>query len=347
MENLRRYLNFIRKMDLQDEKKISEALNLKGLYENSNSFPLSSLHFELTESCNAYCKHCYNVSGNNIKADRMTPASWVDFSKYIVEKGGVFECLLSGGEPLLLGNYLFDIMDILSDDGTIFLLMSNGFLLTKEVVTKLKNYMYHWLQLSIDGSSSAYHDDFRGLRGSWDKVIKAAQYVSSADIPLKIAHCVTPGNIDDIDEMCSLAYSLGAKSIMMGGISLSGRVAGNRSLLLSEVEKEILKDKVKTNKEKYNSKMQVKLTNSVKEGLLRHAKRPRSGIIIRPNGDMRIDGMAPFVIGNVLDDDFENIWTQKIDTCWNDERVVEYIKGYNDNDNNINHINYGGPDTLL
>ena len=111
MENLRRYLNVIRKMDLQDEKKISEALKLKGLYENSNSFPLSSLHFELTESCNAYCKHCYNVSGNNIKADRMTPASWVDFSKYIVEKGGVFECLLSGGEPLLLGNYLFDIMD--------------------------------------------------------------------------------------------------------------------------------------------------------------------------------------------------------------------------------------------
>ena len=26
--------------------------------------------------------------------------------------------------------------------------------------------------------------------------------------------------------------------------------------------------------------------------------------MVRPNGDIRIDGMAPFVIGNILTDDF-------------------------------------------
>lgn len=44
-----------------------------------------------------------------------------EFSKYIVKNGGVFECLLSGGEPLLLGDKLFEIMNILHNDGRYFL----------------------------------------------------------------------------------------------------------------------------------------------------------------------------------------------------------------------------------
>lgn len=37
--------------------------------------------------------------------------------------------ILSGGEPLHLGNDSFDMMDILHDDGTSFVIITNGFLL--------------------------------------------------------------------------------------------------------------------------------------------------------------------------------------------------------------------------
>lgn len=65
MDNRRRYLNVLRKMNMQDEAKVSEALRKKGFYTNSDNFPLSALHFELTEACNAKCRHCYNSSGHN------------------------------------------------------------------------------------------------------------------------------------------------------------------------------------------------------------------------------------------------------------------------------------------
>lgn len=339
MDNLKKYYNVLKKMNLQNEFEINEALKRKGFYNNSEVFPLSSLHFELTERCNAFCKHCYNNSGDNT-VDLMTPELWIDFARYIVSKGGMFECLISGGEPLLFGEKLYNLMDLLHNDGTIFLLMTNGYLLNENVVKRLTKYQYHWVQVSIDSVKPEYHDDFRQLKGLWKKATAGAKLISENHIPLKIAHCITPYNLYDFDSMCDLAYELGASSLMAGGISLSGRTNLNRDLLLSENDKKILQDKIRLNREKYDGVMQIRMTNSVRVGLINHSKRPSSGAVIRPNGDIKIDGMAPFVIGNILKDDFETIWKKKINICWQDSRVIEFINNFDDNDRNFNYINY-------
>lgn len=347
MENRRRYLNILKKMNLQEEDIINQALKNKGFYSDSDIYPLSSLHFELTSRCTAFCKHCYNNSGVNNSVDEMTPDRWLDFSKYIVKNGGVFECLLSGGEPLLLGNKLFEIMDVLHDDGTIFLVMTNGYLLTEEMAKRFKKYQYHWFQVSIDGVNAKYHDWFRQSKGNWEKAVRGAKSIADNGIPLKIAHCVTPYNLNDIDGMCDLAYSIGATSIMMGGISLSGRTNDNIDMLLSPSDVEILKEKIEKNKIRYQGKMKVKSTNSVKQGLINHSKRPRSGAVIRPNGDIRIDGMAPFTIGNIINEDFTDLWQNKIDKCWTDIRVQNFIKNFDEDDRNQKLINYVEKDIKL
>ena len=347
MENRRRYYNILRKMNLQEEDIVNQALKDKGFYSDSDIYPLSSLHFELTSKCNAFCKHCYNNSGINNGIDEMTPDRWVEFSKYIVKNGGVFECLLSGGEPLLLGDKLFEIMDILHNDGTIFLVMTNGYLLTEEIAKRFAKYQYPWFQVSIDGANAKYHDWFRQTKGNWDKAVKGAKAIADNGIPLKIAHCVTPYNLKDIDDMCDLAYSIGATSIMMGGISLSGRTSDNQDLLLSPNDKEIMKKKIEENRIRFQGKMKVKSTNSVHQGLINHSKRPRSGAVIRPNGDVRIDGMAPFVIGNILSEDFSILWKERIDNCWMDSRVQAFINNFNNEDRNITQINYVERDIRL
>lgn len=338
--NKRRYQNILRKMNLQEEDVINEAMKKKGLYTSSEIYPLSSLHFELTSKCNALCKHCYNNSGKYNAEDRMNLKRWIDFANYIVSRGGVFECLISGGEPLLFRDGLFEIMDVLHDDGTIFLIMTNGFLLNEEYIKRFKKYQYHWFQISIDGFNAEYHDKFRQLPGSWEKAVSGAKGIVNAGIPLKIAHCVTPYNIDGIDAMCSLAAQIGASSIMIGGISLSGRTGTNLDLLLSDSDKKIMKNKIEENRIRYKGRMKVKSANSVRSGLINHAKHPRSGAVIRPNGDIRIDGMAPFVAGNILDNDFTDIWSRKLEKCWDDIRVNEFIEDFNKNDYNTKYINY-------
>ena len=295
-----------------------------------------------------FCKHCYNNSGtHNEIPDVMTPDKWISFTKHIVELGGVIECHLSGGEPFLLGDSLFDIMDILHDDDTVFLLSTNGYFLTKETACRLGKYNYHWLQISIDSASAAYHDSFRQLRGSWENAIRSATFVVENNIPLKIVHCVTPYNLHEIDDMCSLAFSLGATSIIVGDVCLSGRASGHLDLLLSQREKQILRGKFEENYAKYKGRMLVKISHSVQSGLTKHLIDPRSKAVIRPNGDIKIDDMAPFIVGNIIMDEFSEIWENKINESWKNQKLLEYISAFDSDDRNYSIINYQKDDIKL
>lgn len=44
-----------------------------------------------------------------------------------MKHGGVYEYILSGGEPFLLGDGLFKIMDVLNASDTCFMLLTNGY----------------------------------------------------------------------------------------------------------------------------------------------------------------------------------------------------------------------------
>ena len=126
-------------------KKNIAVMKQNGTYPARFNYPIT-LQFELTGKCNLLCKHCYNRSGDNDRKDDsytlMTPEKWCDLAREIVSDGGIFQCILSGGEPLLLGDKLFDIMDILHKDGTSFVLITNGFLLDSKIAERFKKYRY-------------------------------------------------------------------------------------------------------------------------------------------------------------------------------------------------------------
>ena len=316
-----------------------KKMQSSGLYPESFDLPLL-LQFELTRRCNVFCKHCYNNSGlNNMPEDAMTPEKWKEFCHYLVNKGGIFECIISGGEPLLLGNDLFDIMDILHNDGTYFLLITNGFLLTEEKVKRLSEYRYKWIQISIDGATEEYHDEFRQRKGSWQKAVNGAFMVSSAGLPLTIAHSVSAQNLKDVDTMCDLAYELGAGNIILGEITLSGRTYENQYLLLSEYEREFLLERTEYNAKRFRGKMQVQRSMNEKIQYEQQVGVPCGGAIIRPDGNIRLDCMTPFVVGNILKDDFADIWKRKCINVWDRPEIHEYyenmkfeVKNYVDKD---------------
>ncbi|WP_294471321.1 radical SAM/SPASM domain-containing protein [uncultured Ruminococcus sp.] len=327
------------KARISAQKRNINKLQSAGLYPDRFDLPLL-LQFELTRKCNVFCKHCYNNSGrDNSVADAMTPEKWKNLCKYLVEHGGIFECILSGGEPLLLGNDLFDIMDILHDDGTYFLLITNGFLLTREIVDRLIKYRYKWIQVSIDGATADFHDAFRRRIGSWERAVKGAFMVSSAGLPLTIAHSVSPQNLNDVDEMCDLAYSLGAGNLILGTISLSGRTFDNDYLVLSPEENELLLEKIEFNANRFRGKMQIQRSLDERLQFEQNVGIPNGGLIIRPDGNIRLDCMTPFVLGNVLSDDLIEIWRSKGVDCWDRPEVKAYyehngviVKNYVDDD---------------
>ena len=342
-------INFLqdRKAANDEAQRISSLIADK-LYPESFAMPLT-LQFELTSHCNVHCKHCYNVSGdNNSSPDPMTPENWKKFARYLVNHGGIFQCVISGGEPLLLGDDLFGIMDILHDDRTTFLVISNCLLMTQEKAKKFRKYRYKWFQVSIDGVNAERHDEFRQKKGSWDAAVNAVFMLTNLGVPVVIAHTVTPDNIHEIDAMCTLAYELGASGIILGEVTPSGRTFLNTDILMNHEQRNIFCEKFSENMQRYSGRMSVQRSSNTKIQLLRNINTPNTGAIIRPDGNIRLDCVAPFVIGNILTEDFCEVWRNKAADVWKRPEISDYVNSWEDAEE-INHglKNYYDADVRL
>ena len=182
--------NFIKLQKSIHQKEIEsiKARQEEGTYPKEFDFPLG-VQLELTAKCNLNCKHCYNRSAA-LNDSKMTIDDWKGVVNDIIAHGGVFQTIISGGEPLMVGPKLTEIMDPLHDDGTGFVLITNGYLVDDKWVNLLKKYRYYWIQVSIDHLLEAEHDDFREKKGSWKtKMLKKVHIFNFIALTL-------PGNIN-------------------------------------------------------------------------------------------------------------------------------------------------------
>ncbi|MDO4628320.1 MAG: radical SAM protein [Planctomycetia bacterium] len=308
-------------------------------YPRSFQMPIG-IQYELTANCNLRCKHCYNRSGDQDVQNKMRPEDWIRLSQNIVEHGGVFQTILSGGEPLLLGNHLIKIMDIMSKDQSGFLLISNGLLMDDIWVKKLQKYPFYWIQISIDDSQKEKHDEFRGYDGSWQAAVNAALRISSAGLPLVVAHTINPDNMNHLPEMVELAYQLGANSLICGETMISGRAAQNDFLWLNDEQRNRMFSIIETLQKEWVDKISIRYSIPESIELASREGMPNRAVIIRPNGDVRIDCMLPFTIGNVLETPFVDIWRSKGINCWNNPDVKDYISQLQPGIKNTDYVNH-------
>ncbi len=343
--NLRQ--KYIKAQKLQNAK---EYVNLKkriknGLYPKIFSMPLA-IQFEVTSECNLFCKHCYNQSSMYRKSI-MTIENWKNVVCDIIDHGGIFQCIISGGEPLLLGEELINIMQPLACDGTGFVLITNGYLVNKELVDRLKEFKFFWVQVSIDHLLAEQHDSFRGKQGSWEKAVKAAYLFSSAGIPLRIAHSMTIDSAKYLPQFAELCYQLGASSLICGEIILSGRSAFHKDLLLCEKNFDCLYKTINDVREKYKNRINIITSANEVVQMKFKTKTPNGSIIIRPDGSVRLDCIAPFTIGNVLKKSFSDIWSEKGADAWQKDDVKWYLRELEIHGHETKHINHVDADIEL
>lgn len=304
-----------------------------------------SIQFELTSRCNLKCLHCYNRSGTN--NDRVSPKDWINLCNKLVENGGIFQATLSGGEPLLLKDDLWRIMDILHNDGTVFNLISNGILFNKDIIEKCKKYNFFWIQISIDNPKPNLHDNFRCMPGAWYKAATSAYHIALSGIPLRIASTITPNDINNLENFIKMAINLGASYYVIGEVMPSGRAFDNKKLFLSHNERNIFYEEMDKLIKKYSKDIVIYMSGSQKVQLEYASSGVVEGVIIRPDGNIRLDCGCPFIIGNFLDDDFIKIWKNKTN-CWQDKKIREYIDAC-DPISGFNTLidNYNQPDVLI
>ena len=274
-------------------------------YLNEASFP-TMLQFELTGACNLKCKQCYNDSGS--KPTLMTAEHWKNFSNKVAND--LLSVTLSGGEPLLLGEQLFELMDIFALSNTWINLISNGFLIARETARRLAEYNLGWVEISIDSPFAEYHDYLRGVQGSWRRAVLAASYLASYNVPVFIGTCVTPKTLADLDAMTKLAQEIGVKGLTLTKIFMSGRAFSHEEeLLLSEEDtKKFVNTAMKLKKNTKDIVINFS-TQSIQDALQDDTGTTNYQIpIIRPDAKMRLSCFEPIIVGDVLNEDIQVLW---------------------------------------
>jgi MoaA/NifB/PqqE/SkfB family radical SAM enzyme len=218
-------------------------------------------------------------------------------------------------------------MDVLDDSGVRFIFVTNGLLMDERNVKRLSKYDYYWIQVSIDGSRPEIHDKIRGVKGSWKKAVNAANMISQAGLPLVISHVIQRDNIDYLDEMLRTSHLLGAKRIITGKFTFSGRAILNRKAI--DIDNNKIRKAyqfLKTRRDQYEGRMDVVTSTDPTFYLRYRILEPSSVLLIRPNGDVKVDCILPFKIGNVLNEKISSIWDRIGRSAWKNSEVIEYIK---------------------
>ena len=158
---------------------------------SSNDF-LRSIHFDIAGACNERCVHCY-IPGECKKKTIETNL----FFRILEEARNlnVVHVTLSGGEPLLHGDFIAFLERCREFDLSVNVL-SNLTLLTEDhIVEMLKNPLLS-VQASLYSMDPLVHDSITGLIGSFDKTVDGILRLIDVGIPVQISCPVIKQNKD-------------------------------------------------------------------------------------------------------------------------------------------------------
>ena len=193
------------------EKKLLLDLLIKSFQWHLNYFikktprPLSCGIY-LTSRCNFRCEFC------NIWRKKDPVTLPLDRLKKIIddlETAGCFYLSFSGGEPLIV-DYFDDLLGYLAQSKIAYKhLVTNGYLLDKNVATRLASSGLNEISISIDGEES-FHDRRRGISGAWSKALKAIENIKefAPKIKVVINTIFLPWDLRQIDTVLELSEKL-------------------------------------------------------------------------------------------------------------------------------------------
>jgi len=190
-----------------------------------------------TNACNLRCKHCYQ------RADKPTPDELTTKERLAIidqlDENNVSALAFSGGEPLMRRD-IFKIIEYTHEKGIYISIATNGTLLTRNTVSRLKKSGVGYIEISLDGATKETHESFRGIKGCFEKTIQGIKNSVEAGIYTCIATTATKHNLNEIPRIIELAKKLKVKRVIIFNFIPTGRGEEIIHLDLSPKEREDL-----------------------------------------------------------------------------------------------------------
>ncbi len=314
--------------------------------------PHFTVQFHFTDICNLRCIHCYDSAAQNKDKPFDQLCRIIDraFTVIIKEWGMPVALSLTGGEPFASQNLfplLSYIQDKYSEKDVNVQILSNGTLITEDHSRALKSSypMVRGVQVSLDGVHQETHERIRGT-GTYRKALQAWEVLVRNGVPVSAHMVVTNMNYEEAFELTELAKSHG-----LSRLTVTRLVPIGRGQALSKLE--ITSQQVRQLYTKLNYDADVLDSSSDSLRIARYrcdwpvlytpAKYKlenlyypftRNGaacavgshmITIMSDGSTLACRRLPIPLGNILQEDFRNIWNHPI--LWKIRLRHRYTKG--------------------
>jgi radical SAM protein len=167
--------------------------------------------WESTIACGLLCKHCKASAKKMPDPDELSKEEGFDLIDQITEFGKPYPILRITGGNALMRKDIFELIRYGKEKGlTVTIAPSTTPLLNKKNIEKLKQARTDTVALSIDGPNAQVHDSFRGVKGTFDMLIKATETMKKVDLPFRLLTTVTKFNVHNLPEIFFLSKKLGA-----------------------------------------------------------------------------------------------------------------------------------------
>ena len=184
-----------------------------------------SVHWSITGKCNYRCKHCY-LSAPHAKLGELS----LDECLAIVddmERCGVFEVSLTGGEPLVRKDFLQIVDALLAKGIRISQIYSNGKLVTPELLDALEaRGIRPEFNMSFDGVG--WHDWMRGVEGAEAEVERAFKLCQDRGFPTGSEMAIHEGSKGTLRESIRRLGDWGCRSLKTNPVEPVGEWESNR-----------------------------------------------------------------------------------------------------------------------
>ncbi|MBO4400249.1 MAG: PqqD family peptide modification chaperone [Selenomonadaceae bacterium] len=285
----------------------SNKIPMEVAEEFAREHKLFSLSFELTYRCVERCIHCYIDDAPKFCADNELTLD--EYKKILTQarEMGCVSILFTGGE-ILLRKDLCDIVEFATSLGFIVNLYTTGVGLTDEIFERLCAAKVDGISVSLYSGIAAEHDKITGVKGSFEKTLKATLMFKSAGVNTFIKCVAMKQNFDSLKSL----FELGRRLKLY--VTVSPRIiSGHESKCAADYalgDLELYKKFYELNKQYVPADLSAPRFS--REQMLERASCGAgiNSLSIDPFGGVRPCNTFHQTFGSVREDSLQNIWEQ-------------------------------------
>ena len=279
---------------------------------------------ELTHRCPLHCVYCSNPLELQARSDELSTEVWSRVFNEAAE-AGVLQADFTGGEPLARTD-IVDLIRAARAAGLYVNLITSGLPMDEAKLAALVEAGLDHIQLSFQGAREDTANEISGTKSHAHK-LRVLEWVKQHRVALTLNFVIHRRNIDQLEEMVTLAGSSSATRIEFASVQYYGWAFANRESLMPTREQ--VNDSVeiiKREQERLRGKIRVEFV--VPDYYAKYPKPCMGGwgrklMLITPTGEALPCHAAKIIPGLR----FDNVKGRNLQEIWENSAAFQKFRG--------------------